>query len=93
MKPLVAIAAALVLTASTAASAAPAHHDRHGTRRIDACLRRHGWPYGYVGLLRAEIRHGHPNGLVRICGGRDVQRSAARPAGHADALLARHRGR
>jgi hypothetical protein len=28
----------------------------------------HGWPYGYTALLRAEILHGHPNGLDRICG-------------------------
>jgi hypothetical protein len=35
---------------------------------IDACLARHGWPYGYTALLHAEILHGHPNGLARICG-------------------------
>ena len=42
------------------------------TDRIDACLRVHGWPYGLVALRRDEIRHGHPNGLLRICGGTDA---------------------
>jgi len=42
------------------------------TDRIDACLRAHGWPYGLGALQRAEIRHGHPNGLIRICGGTDA---------------------
>ena len=42
------------------------------TDRVDACLRNHGWPYGLRALQIAEIRHGHPNGLIRICGGTDA---------------------
>jgi len=36
-------------------------------RRVDQCLRRHDWASGEVALKRAEIQHGHPNGLLRIC--------------------------
>jgi hypothetical protein len=42
------------------------------TNRVDSCLRAHGWPYGLFALQRAEILHGHPNGLIRICGGTDA---------------------
>jgi hypothetical protein len=42
------------------------------TDRVDSCLRDHGWPYGLRALQLAEIRHGHPNGLIRICGGTDA---------------------
>lgn len=42
------------------------------TDRVDSCLRAHGWPYGLLALQGAEIRHGHPNGLIRICGGTDA---------------------
>jgi hypothetical protein len=42
------------------------------TNRVDSCLREHGWPYGLRVLQIAEIRHGHPNGLIRICGGTDA---------------------
>ena len=59
--------AGLAMTASVEATPKPCHTDR-----IDACLRAHGWPYGLFALQRAEIRHGHPNGLIRICGGTDA---------------------
>ncbi len=48
-------------------NASPVH-----TNGVDACLRAHGWPYGLLALQRAELRVGHPNGLIRTCGGRDV---------------------
>lgn len=53
-------------TPNTHSRAATAH--RQAADRIDACLRAHGWPYGLLGLERAEIRAHHPNGLIRICG-------------------------
>jgi hypothetical protein len=58
---------AFAVTAPVGASPTPSRTDR-----IDACLRAHGWPYGLVALQRAEILHGHPNGLIRICGGTDA---------------------
>lgn len=57
----------LVVTAQVEATSNPSP-----THRIDACLRAHGWPYGLRALQIAEIRHGHPNGLIRICGGTDA---------------------
>jgi hypothetical protein len=59
--------AALATAASVEATPKPSPADR-----IDACLRAHGWPYGLLALQIAEIRHGHPNGLIRICGGTDA---------------------
>jgi hypothetical protein len=87
----VAVAAVFVLSGSTAATTQPPHQ-RESTNRIDACLRRHGWPYGYTALLGAEIRHGHPNGLVRICGvdARGVATST-RPQPTSPAAAGRHR--
>jgi hypothetical protein len=58
---------ALAATAPVGATPAPSRTDR-----IDACLRAHGWPYGLFALQRAERLHGHPNGLIRICGGTDA---------------------
>jgi hypothetical protein len=58
---------AFAVTAPVGATPTPSRADR-----IDACLRVHGWPYGLIALQRAEIRAGHPNGLVRICGGTDA---------------------
>jgi hypothetical protein len=54
----------LAVTAPVGATPTPSPADR-----IDACLRAHGWSYGLLALQGAEIRHGHPNGLIRICGG------------------------
>jgi hypothetical protein len=59
--------AGLAATAQVEATSKPTRADR-----IDACLRDHGWPYGLRALQIAEIRHGHPNGLIRICGGTDA---------------------
>jgi hypothetical protein len=59
--------AGLTMTASVEATPKSCPADR-----IDECLRAHGWPYGLHALQIAEIRHGHPNGLIRICGGTDA---------------------
>lgn len=59
---------ALALVASTAAANPPDHPHGH----VNRCLRAHGWPYGLGALQRAEVRVRHPNGLIRICGGRDA---------------------
>ena len=56
----------LVLAGSVSATKA-AQCSASEDRRVDQCLRRHDWPWGEVGLKRAEIQHGHPNGLLRIC--------------------------
>ena len=60
--------AALAVSAPSRADSTPPS----GTDGIDACLRTHGWPYGLVALQHVEIRVGHPNGLIRICGGTDA---------------------
>jgi hypothetical protein len=61
------IAATFILCSTTAVSASgqPAANQH----RIDACLRHHGWAWGYIALERAEIAHHHPNGLIRVCAG------------------------
>jgi hypothetical protein len=59
--------AALSVAAPVAATQQPSH-----TERVDSCLREHGWRYGLRALRAAELRHGHPNGLIRICGGTDA---------------------
>jgi hypothetical protein len=56
-------AAALVLAATCGGDAGASR----SPSSVDECLRAHGWPYGLVALRRAEIEHGHPNGLIRIC--------------------------
>jgi hypothetical protein len=63
-----AFAVAAVVVLSCGAALATAGNRGERATHIDACLARHGWPYGYTALLHAEILHGHPNGLVRICG-------------------------
>ena len=57
------------LATATSVEATPKPSPTHS---IDACLSAHGWPYGLRALQIAEIRHGHPNGLIRICGGTDA---------------------
>jgi hypothetical protein len=59
--------AGLAVTAPVGAT-----QEQSATNRVDSCLRAHGWPYGLLALQRAEILHGHPNGLIRICGGTDA---------------------
>jgi hypothetical protein len=34
---------------------------------VDACLRDHGWRYGWQALRRTELRVGHPNALSGSC--------------------------
>jgi hypothetical protein len=63
----------LVLLGATSPTGS-AHTASH-TGRVNACLRAHGWPHGQLALQRAELRVGHPNGLIRTCGGKDGRAS------------------
>ena len=86
-----------LLAATTSIDAAQTASNH--TSRVDACLAAHGWPNGLLALQRAELRAGHPNGLIQTCGGRDAQpasnhtsgvRASRVPASRVDACLRAH---
>ena len=85
-----------LLAATTSIDAAQTASNH--TSQVDACLAAHGWPNGLLALQRAELRTGHPNGLVQTCGGRDAQTATNRTgvrasgvrAGGVDACLRAH---
>lgn len=72
MRRIILISAIGLGLVAAATSIEAAQSTSNHTARVDACLRAHGWPYGLRALQRAELRVGHPNGLIRTCGGRDV---------------------
>jgi hypothetical protein len=73
---LIGLSLALLPGTATAAHGASSHD-----HAVNVCLRHHGWPFGLLALERAELQHGHPNGLIRICTERGRHQGAARSFG------------